>query len=195
MKPDSDEEGSKDYYDSLAKVEEAIDQECIKEKLNLPQNGHKAIMEHEATVLIVSAKSKCIKTSLFDFGEAFLKFVVPKSDRTENDTFCVKYKLKNLESNATLSNNDDEKTRCEHYLFEINIYSSLQWDYAKENGHIIESTCEVFTYDIVDMISYRTLLLSVEKDKDIKENGMKELFEYATDKLHKLADCILERIE
>lgn len=196
MKPpeaeeDSEEEDDQEYYEILAKVEDTIDGECVKEKLNLPENGRKAVLEFEATILIASAKSKCIKTSIFDFGETFLNFTVRQRPTTEDYIFCTKYKLQKLESTNAIEENEK---RCENHYIYIDDYTMLEWKYDRANGPLNETTCGAFTHDIVEIISYKTALLAVEEDKDLKENNMKELFTYATDKLHKLGDCILERI-
>ena len=186
-----DEDYPKDYYTKLAKVEETIDQDCVKEKLNLPENGHKALLEVEAIILITSAKSKCIK-NIFDFGEAFLNLVVQESQRTEDHVSCARYRLQYQESTtATLSSDEnDEYYRCLGYNTDIDAYAIPEWAFEREN----ESGCGAFSYDTIERISCRSILLTIEKDEELKKKNMKEVFKYASENLQKLADCTLARI-
>jgi len=195
---DDEQEDSNDYVKRLIKLEETIDYDCVKEKLNLPENGDLALIEVEATIIIASAKAKCIKVDPVEFSDLFFDFAVEDGQRNAIPFACAKYKLQRLEPTSKLavtsSSDESRKKHCRHVTISLHPYSIPMWAYTDQVGALSETTCGVMTGEIFDIISLKTMLVFSEKDKNLKINETKELFRFVTDKLHKLADCFLERI-
>jgi hypothetical protein len=190
----------KDYYGyhkRLAKVKGTIDYDCVKEKLNLPENGDKILLEVEAFILIASAKSKCIRVDLPEFSELFIDYAVDNRQRYDAHFFCAREKLEKLEPTSKLvvmtSYDKSEESDCDYRS--ILIHAFHDGSYKLAVGRFNETSCGVLTDDIVKVIIYKTTLLASVKDKELKSSETKDLFNYATGKLHNLADCILDRIK
>ncbi|XP_070489865.1 balbiani ring A 67 kDa protein-like [Chironomus tepperi] len=199
LEPIDQDQDDPDYYKRLRKLESVINYDCVKEKLNLPENGENALLEVEAKIVIASAKSKCITVDSLEFSELFMDFAIENDQRSERYYSCAKYKLHNIEPTSKLAINyaKDEFNEkfCKNYDIQIPVLSNLAFSYDMKIGELNETTCGVMSFDIYNEISIKTTLLFNEKDKDIRITETKNLFNYATDKLHKLADCILERIK
>ena len=180
-----------DYYEKLAKVEDAIDTDCVKEKLNLPEFGDKTLLDVEADILIASAKSKCIKIDPIAFADLFVNFAAWDYESSD----CARHKLHELEPTSKLAQftRIDKKLECKNYSSRLDPYRTYR--YEASIGRLNESTCGVLNKENVDIISHKTLLISLEKDEELKKIEMKERFALATEKLHKLADCVLERLK
>ena len=194
---DPDQKDSTGYYKRLVKLNGTIDYNCVKEKLNLPEFGDKLLLEVEALILIASAKSKCIKVDLQEFSELFIDFTFDEGFRYDAHFFCARQKLYELEPTSKLavmtSYDKSDVFDCDYRSISLN--SFYNEDYNDAVGRFNETTCGVLTDDIVNVIIYKTTLLADLKNKELKISETKDLFKYATSKLHKLADCVLERIK
>lgn len=120
---------NRDYFEKRAKIEETIDHNCVKEKLNLAENGFSVLLKVEADILIVSAKSKCIKIDTINFAETFLNFTVEAHNKKEKMVNCAKYKLYEFESTSVLDekskNDQDYEINCSHFYPELRPYQTL----------------------------------------------------------------------
>ena len=182
-------------YDIVKKLESDIDQECVREKLNLLENGSKALLKLEATLIIASAKTKCIKVDTTIFFDDFLKYAMPKTDFSDRIVTCAKYKLQRIEPTSKLaklpSSDRDYEKYCKRSLGQPYPYTMLNYNIGS-GAKLNELTCGVFTKQDVDVIKYKTMLLAIEKDEEIKKSEVKALLAEVTDKLQKLSDCFLE---
>ncbi|KAL7012511.1 hypothetical protein ACKWTF_014896 [Chironomus riparius] len=182
---------TKDY--NIALMEAAINHNCVKEKLNLPENGEKSLLKIESKVLLALAKSKCIKSDLIEFLEIFLKILVPNYFNTEENVVCIKLELQKLEPTSKLVENfTNNGTECSTYN-NIHPFGIYRWDYEMTVGLLNETTCGVLTEDIVNVIDYKTFLVANEINEELKRSEIQELFAMATEKLQELADCILKK--
>nr|P24243.2 RecName: Full=Balbiani ring A 67 kDa protein; AltName: Full=p67; Flags: Precursor [Chironomus thummi thummi]AAM77906.1 nonspecific protein p67 [Chironomus thummi] len=195
---DPDQEDPNGYYQRLIKVEEAIDKDCVKQKLTLPENGDKAFVEPEATILIASAKTKCIKIDQLEFSNLFIDFALEDGQRHDRYYSCARYKLHQLDPNSQLavitSSDKSHEKHCRHIEIRLHPFSIPINGYAESVGKLNEATCGVLTDDIVNVVTLKTMLLYDVKDKELKINETKELYGLVTDKLQKLARLILERV-
>ena len=189
-----------DYHKQVRKLKEAIDYDCAKKNMNLAENGDKSLLYIEAIFLFASANSKCIKIDPIEFSELFLDLSVAKDERSEDYVACAKYELQNLEPTSKLAKissiDEVHKNNCSHFDISLHTYNAplllyRERVYLKLN----ETTCGVVTQEFIDVITYKTILLASEKDEELRNSEISELFTTVTGKLHKLADCILERIQ
>ena len=129
----------------------------------------------------------------------FLDFAVSSSPGNERPLACAKYKLQKLEPTSKLavisSSDDSYEKHCRFFSIRIFPFSIPMWTYTDRIGRLNETTCDVMTDEIVDVISLKTMLLFSEKDKELKINETKDLFGDVSEKLHMLADCFLERVK
>ena len=197
IQTDPDREDPNNYHKRLAKLEAAIDHNCVKEKLNLSENGDKAFVEPEATILIASAKSKCINVDPLEFSNLFIDFALEDGHRHERYYSCARYNLQKLEPTSKLavtsSSDEGNEKYCRHVGISLHPYSIPSIGYEDSVGPFERTTCGVLTGEIEDVVTLKTMLLYDVKDKELKINETKDLYNLVTDKLHKLADCILER--
>ncbi|KAL7012480.1 hypothetical protein ACKWTF_014872 [Chironomus riparius] len=178
-------------------LEDSIDQECVKEKLNLSENGNKALLEVEAKILITSVKSKCIKIDTLDFVNVFLDFAVKEHQKSKMYIQCAMSALKKLEPTTKLVPNfinvqESEKV-CKGFSSEIYPFEKDVTRYQKSVSSLNEAACRLSDNE-VDVISNKMILISVEEDEELKASEAKQLFGEVTAKLYKLADCILKRL-
>ena len=185
------------FYKKLVKVEDTVDQECVKEKINLRENGDKTLLEVEAKILITSIKSKCIKINTLEFANIFLDFSVDEHQKSKTYINCAMFALKKLDPTSKLAknftNNQESEESCKGFSSEIYPFSKVVHRYQKSVSSLNVAACGLSDNE-VDLISNKIVLLAVEKDEELKNNEAKELFGIVTDKLHKLADCILKRL-
>jgi hypothetical protein len=201
IKPiDTDEDDiPENHITNLEKVEADTDHECVKEKLNLPENGAKTLLKVEATLIIAASKSKCIKVDTTTFIDDFLNFVVAKHQLSDKKVECASYKLQKIEPTSKLvrtpNNDKDYEKFCEYFHEKISQYATIFYNYENIVGKMNESTCGVFTKQDMDAISFKTMLLANEKDEELKKSEGSALFADIINKLQKLSDCIYERIK
>jgi hypothetical protein len=186
---------------TVKKVEADIDQECVKEKLNLPENGAKAFTKAEATLIIASAKIKCIKVDSTTFLDDFLKYAVPKTHIKQSDVTCAKYYLQKVEPTSKLaklprSDRDYEEYCTRSFLQTLQIYPDYGLDrYIGKEAILNESTCGLLTEQDVYINKHKTILLAFEMDEELKKSEGSALFAEVTDKLQKISDCFFERVK
>jgi len=196
---DPEEEYKSDSNKRLIKVEETIDYNCVKEKLNLPENGEIVLPEAEARILIASAKSKCIKVDPVEFSNLFIDFAIERGYKLDRYYVCAKFKLQELEptSKLAVTSSSDElhKEHCSYYDINLQPYSVPTWTYKEQVGRLNETTCGVVTDEFEDLISLKTVLVFDEQDKELKVRETMKLFNEISEKLQKLSDCILKRIK
>ncbi|KAL7012478.1 hypothetical protein ACKWTF_014870 [Chironomus riparius] len=176
------------------KVEADIDQSCVKQKLNLPENGAKTLIKVEATLIIAAAKARCITVDKTIFLDDFLKYAIPKNELSDQIVTCAKYKLHKIEPTsklAKLSKNDqDYEKYCDYSDRQTYPYTILKYNIGS-GANLNKSTCGVFTEQDVEVNKYKTILLANETDEELKKSEGEALLADVTDKLQRLSDCIL----
>lgn len=149
--------------------------------------------------MIIAAKSKCIKGNLSDFMKLFLKFAFDEDSESDDQLDCVRYNLQKIDQsskyaaklNASDTINDEN---CRYYDESIEPFRSIHSSYVKAVGPLNETTCGVISQHDSKILSFLTILVSTEKNNEIKTLEALEIFKFATEKLQKWADCILENI-
>ncbi|KAL7012475.1 hypothetical protein ACKWTF_014867 [Chironomus riparius] len=192
-----DVEYIKEYIENGKQMEEAIDFDCVNQKLNILKNERKTVLEVEATILIASAKLRCLKIPLINFSKLFLNFAVLKHQRSEKTMSCARYLLKQVEptSKLLISSNhvyNDDNSSC---YITFKLYTDLAKDYKNHVGDLKDSSCGAITDEFVKILTLKTLLLIAQKDEEVKKIEAKELFTVASDKLHKLAQCVFQSLD
>jgi hypothetical protein len=134
-----------------------------------------------------------------DFSNLFIKFSLGDRKRPHMENTCAKFRLKKIDPTSKLINiSSDEKQHekaCEKQYMNVGTIIGPFWRYTGHVGPLNETTCGVMTKDIVDIISYKLMLLNLQKDAELRVKETNDLFNFVTDKLQKLADCIIERIK
>jgi len=179
---------------------DSIDFNCVKEQLNLTENGEIILLEVESGIIIGSAMSKCIKIEKYDFTNTLLDYGINEYDKTEDDVTCSKFYLQKFEPESKLVKNfliNDEIEEWCLLIPIIQIYPFTTYVYKYEHfiGDLKDTTCDVLSDDDVRIFSDKAVLVATEKDMELRKSETKELFAAATAKLHKLADCILNRVK
>lgn len=194
-----DGEFEKVYNEKLKKLVDNIDVECTKDKLNLLENGDLTLLYNDATILIVSAMSKCIKIDQFEFSKLFLDFVVDQDQKSEESVYCSKVNLKELEPSSELAQiskvRREYDRECQFYSHpDIHQYSITLYGLEKSFGGLT-GTCFEIPKKFENLISLKTIVLASENNKELKKREAKKVFASMTEKLDKLANCVLEKVK
>lgn len=185
-----------EYTKKLERFKDSFDYDCVREKVNLPQNGAITLLEIEARIIIASAMSKCIKYDILEFSEIFFNLEVSANARTEESIACANFKIENPEASSKPESNSvndfDDLNACNVY-FEF--LDDPLYKYESSVNKLNESSCGTLTKIDVDAIKYKIILLASDEDQESKYKNIKILFENAVEKLHEFADCVLKSVK
>ena len=133
-----------------------------------------------------------------EFVDNFLKFAIEDEQKTETYVNCAMIKLKKLDSTSKLArnviNDQNSEERCKYYSTVIYPYSNIIERFKRSVGALNETTCGSLSDAEIDLFTVKTLLIAVEKDEELKKSEAEKVFAVLTEKLHKLADCVLKRL-
>lgn len=134
-----------------------------------------------------------------EFVDNFLKFAIDDDQKSETYVNCAMIELKKLDPTSKLARNvineQNSDMKCKYYSTVIHPYANILERYKRAVGDLNEATCGGALSDAeMDLITVKTLLIAVEKDEELKNSEAEKLFAVSTEKLHKIADCILKRL-
>jgi len=144
--------------------------------------------------------SKCIKIEKYDFTNLLLDYGIDEYDKTEKDVICSKFLLQKLQPESKLVKisiiKHEVEKKCVSYPdVQIIPFTTSLHKYEISVGELKDTTCDVLSDEFVKIISYKAILVATEKDMELKKSESKDLFATVTEKLHKIADYILNRVK
>ncbi|KAL7012476.1 hypothetical protein ACKWTF_014868 [Chironomus riparius] len=144
--------------------------------------------------------SKCIKISQYDFANLLLDYGFDEDAKSEENVYCAKFNLQKLVSDSKIAKisviKPEIENRCEYYSI-ISVYpftSTIQM-YQVLVGELQDTTCGSISQQFMKILAYKSLLIAVEKDQELKKIEIEELYANVEEKLSQFADCVLQRVK
>lgn len=180
------------FNEARQKVNEMIDENCVKERLNLEKYGNKELTIVEDRIIFASTELKCLKTDLDKFSELFLEFVTKTSFLSADYLVDSRKKLMELEPNYTLlrnfQNTSTEDDRGYFYLH------PPYFDFEDLIGTLEEVTCGVLADNDDEKYGLKMDLIAFEENEKLKMVAYKAFVNELVPKLHKIAECFIQKL-
>jgi hypothetical protein len=182
----------------FTKYTEKINLECIKEKVNVAENGEKLVTIYEGQIIMLAAYLNC-----FEGDEAeFVNFMTTQGGihiKHAEFVACGKLKLQKFEPNSILLDNFDSKA--------VNSSMTLMCGYINSDeeldntiskveavvGPIDKFTCGAVTKNDVVKFMVNIYVVPHETRAEVKTQKMQEMIDTFKAKITKISDCIISK--
>jgi hypothetical protein len=167
----------------------------------MSENGEKQVTFAQAFVSVGIGHLKCYEkskdTAITEGINDIMEFYANAG--YERVTDCFKKALKELEPTSKLVGNFDEskmELTAEECIESLGIktYENMKSDLAANLAEVSEFTCGNFKLDDIRIFMMKLIILSHEKDGELKELELQLLRENFGTKLNKIFDCVMKNL-
>jgi len=185
----------------ISKFSRNTDKNCVEQKIKMSENGNKMMNFAQAVVSVGIGYLKCYgKTENAAIIEAINDFLKLYED-TNFDKYgdCYLNTLKKLEPTSKLVENFDAdqmeltEVECNDHLGE-NSYDDWMRNLEEYTGNLETFTCGNLKTIDFKIIGMKFVILSHEKNEELKESEVEKLREIIGTKLNNIFDCVVENM-
>ena len=185
----------------ISKFTKNVDQNCVKDKIKMTENGNKKVNLAQAVVSIGIGYLKCYDKSE---NAAIIEGINDFLELYESTNFfkygdCYLNELKKLEPTSKLVENFDvngmelTEEECSRHLGE-DTYQAMMKNLEEYTGDLATFTCGNFKADDFKLFGMKLVILSFEKNDELKEAEIEKLRETVGSKLNNIFDCVMQNM-
>lgn len=173
-----------------------FDKNCIKNYLNISENGRLVVDNTEQIIISTAAILKCSKNQ-----DEYIKYLlnIEFAGQRNNDIDCVKRALQKLDptsiliQNFTSNLNETEIKKCKN---KIPDFTATDKKLQRDIGGLNFFTCGAITKaEELFTIAFKVVLLVLDElDSIVKETETNKIIEISKPLILATADCIMNRI-
>lgn len=187
-----------------------LNTDCIKEKLNIPENGEKKISKLDAEVLMAKTLTSCSGFEESDYWKQIINNIYgdPIYTTSPEDSSCIKLNLRKLNSNLKLVKNFDsesmtdddkefcdEKTKFDDFETRMMITDILElpklW---KGIDYVSIFTCGVMDFNKLNEIILTLKLFSISNEKNADESEIESVAQNITKHIDQVYSCRISKL-
>lgn len=185
----------------ISKFSINTDKNCVEQKIKMSENGNKIMNFAQAVVSVGIGYLKCYgRTENAAISEAINDFLKLYED-TNFDKYgdCYLNTLKKLEPTSKLVEHFDAdqmeltKLECDEHLGE-NSYDDWMRNLEEYTGNLETFTCGNFKTIDFKITGMKFVILSHEKNEELKESEVEKLREIVGIKLNNIFECVIENL-